>query len=273
MDHPLKVYYPYGGKHIITLWWTHNEQNHIAIARSQSAMDIMIRRFMDKYEDCTVKESYEVEIVAPSVKLCIVATDNKLQQEIDNFSNVVAETMFQVWKSGYKLPSLFSLCTKWEYKYPDSTYQSSEEDDVEHFCCKNCHRRIRLTSLTPDQLYNIYHDRWAETDSRKSFNDKSLYSNAEPAGDDEEIWGAYPDFGHHNYGITLSEVRIDNTEPILFYFRKLNTLSILEYQKLQEEKKKQKIEARKLWEKKRMASIKEAENRMIEKVLSIFADP
>jgi helix-turn-helix protein len=84
------------------------------------------------------------------------------------------------------------------------------------------------------------------------------------------ILGAYTNFGHHNTGVAISKVFPHNTEAILFYFRKLNTLSVLGYQKLQKEKEKQRSEARKLWEKEHLANLAAYKKQSIEDALSIF---
>lgn len=269
MEHPLKVYYPFGGKHIITIWWTRNEQNHIAIARNLSAMDFMLNCFMDKYPDCTVKESYEVEMVAPSDKLCSMATSLKYMEDVRGFFEEFTHTMYEAWKEGYILPSIFNICNNWSCVYDDSSL--SESKDKEHIHCKNCNRKITLNSITKEQFYEYYYSKWISLFSPRAFRDKNAtYSLAEQAKDDEVIWGAYTNDGYHNSGVTISKVFQSNTEAILFYFRKLNNLSTLGYQKLQKEKEKQRIEARKLWEKEHLANIAAHKKQSIEKALSIF---
>lgn len=269
MEHPLKVYYPFGGKHIITIWWTRNEQNHVAIARNLSAMDFMLNCFIDKYPDCIVKESYEVEMVSPSEKLCNGAAYLKYKEDVDIFFDQFAYSMHEALEEGYSLPSIFNVCTNWICAYDDSSL--SESQDKEHRYCKNCHYKITLSFLTKEQFYESYYSKWIVACPPRVIRDKNAgYSLAEPAKDDEVIWGAYTNFGHHNTGVTISKVIQSNTEAILFYFRKLNYLSILGYQKLQKEKEKQRSESRKLWEKEHLASIKAHKKQNIEEALSIF---
>lgn len=269
MPHPLKVYYPFGGKHIITLWWTHNEQNQIAISPNQNSMESMLHCFLDKYEDCDIKESYEVEIVAPSKSLCDRAEANKLQENIKLFFEMVARQIGEAYKAKYKIPPIFTKCSKWESDYEDNG--QTEKDDLSHYSCRNCTERIALSSLTKEEFYHLFYDEWNKLFPRNKYRDeKAIYSRAETAKDDDVLWGAYSNFGHHCRGIALSEVIPDYTNTIQFYYRNPITISVLGYQKIQKEKAQQRALLRKQWDQEHSLRIDFERKQKIEKTLSIF---
>lgn len=269
MNHPLKVFYPLGGKHIITLWWTHDEQNQVAISRNQKSMDAMIHHIICKHEDCKIKQSYEVEIVAPSKYLCDLATAHQLQKNVKLFFEMVAAQMRKAIKANYKIPPIFSKCHKWESAYDEQGQY--EKDDPHHYSCRNCEQKITLSSLSKEEFYHLFHREWNKWFEHKwSDNPKEVYSLAEMAKDDDVLWGAYSNNGYHCRGVVLSEVIPDNTKTILFYYRNPISLSVLEYEEFQTKKEAQRVLLRaqksKDWEDRIELEMKQE----IEKALSVF---
>ena len=272
-DHPLKVYYPHGGKHFIATWWTHDEQNQIIVAKSLKALEKTLSVTIDRYPDFEVKEMWEVEIVAPPEDFCQTKKEKLRKTQVEEFfRNVVYSFSYQL---GIKdlLPEVFQPCSRWKKPYKES--DSSSLNDPQHRNCGNCVDGIKLRLLSKEEFYEKYHEQYEKTIrfNRTFVDTKALYSKASPAVDLNDLWLVSTEFGHHSYGARLMKVKETKNYDMyecLFYFYKRNEIDISKYkllsEKLKEENKKLREEA---MNKTREKYKKEQEER-VQKILDIF---
>jgi hypothetical protein len=91
-----------------------------------------------------------------------------------------------------------------------------------------------------EELYDRYAAAWNRLHGRVEYKDlKQVVSRADRASDDEALWYASPNFGHHNSGITLDQidikelVEVEKNTPdhfgivpnnVLFFFRRIHVL-------------------------------------------------
>lgn len=281
MNHPLKVYYPYGGVHQLLQWWTHDEQHQIVLARTSETMDVVVKRIIvnqgtnKTYErDIEFKTLLEIDIVAPPAIRCAKAIELQHLKDVDDLVNEVCWTLSsKLKKTGLPLPTPFILCpnaSEDEYHF-ECEYDSEGKLQPEH-----CVSGIKLT-ITREEFYNRYQEAWYQQNPKRVWtpspgHPQEVFSRAEQASDDEPLWIASPDFGHHSHGVWLGELdpKEFSIKSALFYFRKLRELDLTPFQKLLKENERahQEIEeARKIRRKKELNLEDQQE---IEKIYSVF---
>jgi len=268
-DHPppIKVYYPFGGRHFLLNWVTEHDQGHLFVARSEKAIEKMFTHILDETPE--IKAFCEVEIVAPSRRLCREAAERAYQTDVENFMNQLVWRLREVAKAGLPLPSMFSICDKFEDS-DDPERALTDEDDI-HYECKNCYEGVRLNEVSKEELYTRYSERWnREVDPSTPYVDEKLcVSLARQAEDDEEILAVVGDYGHHQDGIYLGEREWSN-QPILFFFELVRDLDRKPYIARVEAL----IQVRKEAEEKRRSEYSKEStnehNENVEKVLAFF---
>lgn len=277
-DHPLKVYYPHGGKHFIAAWWTHDEQHQIIVAKSLSSLEKTLNVAIDRNSDFEVKEILEVEIVAPPEDFCQTKKEKLRKTQVEEFfRDVVYSFCYQpfCYQPGIKdlLPEVFRPCSRWKKPYKGS--DSSSLTDPKHHNCGNCVDGIKLRLLSKEEFYEKYHEQYEKTVrfNRTFVDTKALYSKASPAVDLNDLWLVSTEFGHHSYGARLMRVKETKNYDMyefLFYFYKRNEIDISKYQllseKLKEENKKLQEEA----SRKSREKYKKEESEKLQKILDIF---
>lgn len=239
-SHPLKVYYPFGGRHFILRWYNYNRQHSIILARSVEQIQLILSTILDKNFDILIKEGYEINIVAPPISLCEKATILANRELVNQFMREVCFFMKNnVMDKNQQMPSLFMPCNSWspkKYFYTDDNgseveYISNnyEEDDPDHYDCANCELCVKVIGITPDELYDEYHDSWNKTydtinprtiisNNNQKIYPKAMYSKALTALSEEDLMFANTDFGPHRNGVCLDKVCPKNIDDILFYF-------------------------------------------------------
>lgn len=246
--HPLKVYYPYGGRHFVLRWHTHNTQHSIIIVRNPIQLSQILNRILDKNLDIEIREGYEVNIVAPPVSLCENAMVLANRELVTEFTREVCCYMkYNVLDKGRKMPPLFLHCDSWAPKkhyYIDSNgteiehiEDTSENDDPKHYDCANCELRVKLSGITTDKFYDLYHDIWhehlalsalrMENGNQKPY-PKAQYSQALIAPSEEGLMFASPEFGNHRQGVYFDKVA-RNTHEVLFYFYPLSKIDTTKF--------------------------------------------
>ena len=231
-DSSLRVYYPSGGRLLLLHWWTYNERGHVVLAPTERSLRAAAQRVFDEHSDAEIKAYCEIEVVAPSARMCILAAEHTLRETIDSFHGEVVFRVREAVGAGRALPPQFALCTG---------YQSVEEQDDEtgagqkwaaetHYDCRHCRETIVLVGMTPAQLYARYHAAWRKVHPKPKHRDpKHVLSRATSARDGEPLWIACAQFGHHSSGIALDEVdweamKLHRTsalsDRVLFFFRR-----------------------------------------------------
>ena len=259
MESPLKVYYPYGGKHFIAIWWTHNEQNQFVVSKTKSGMDAVLNSIINKFvgsnytnDSVEVRKSFEIEIVAPPLELCEKAAKIFREKEVSDFFREVCYSFSELKEHKLNLPSTFEYCNKYEEKYP-SKPQGKESDDPKHYDCLNCYNKIKLATLSMEAFHEKYHESWSSADfNRSQYVSKKdpllLTSRAELASSEKILWAATPNFGHHASGTSMDVVEDDRLRDVLFYFHIVQELSVDHYEIFLKNRKLKQQEENKKWQ-------------------------
>ena len=224
------VIYPHGGRHLLLQWWTHNEQWHLILASSLMGVGSVVKRACDLHsQDMRLGDFCEIDVVGPSEKMARDAAAFNRQEGIENFRDEVARRLQDALRLGYELPPGFKACEKYTPEDLDNLHIPWAMDH--HQGCAHCHEGIR-TELTPEALYDKYHDAWVEEHPPIKHKGKAprVISRAQPAVDGEPLWYATPNFGHHASGVDLREVDYSLSDSphrpeylmdgVLFFFRR-----------------------------------------------------
>jgi hypothetical protein len=240
------VHYPLGGKMLLMQWWTNNERGHVVLAQSERVMHETARSVFKKHPGAEIYTYLEIDIVAPSKKLCELYTKFDYQDKVNSFENEITWRLKELVAANKELPSQFKICDRYESTEDPETYGVDSNSVREwkeeiHANCKNCNSKFIL-GMSKEAFYDKHGERWHEADARsvkaRNYNaarDKRLPSKAEQASDDELLWCATANFGHHSKGIHLVEVDKEtptdfNCKPLylseaaLFFYRKLSEL-------------------------------------------------
>lgn len=237
----IKVYNSSSGRWFLLHWWTDKDRGHLTFSRTVEGLK---RGAVAVFESKPWAESrgiYEIEMVGPSPKMELLAAKHDRKEEVDRFYYEMAARMSELVRAKEKLPLPFERCRKYE---PEDQPSDVTEKWVreQHYSCKNCERRLRLVGMTREELYEKYAASWAALHPpyEPRFNQEAPRpeaSMADPAGDDERIWFAYGDFGHHAGGVELREVDLTGAEEyrppalsgqVLFYYRRIRKVGAIE---------------------------------------------
>jgi hypothetical protein len=274
MDHPLKVYFPHGGKHFVAQFWTHNEQNQIVVARSLSALDRTLNLLIEEDCDLQVNEILEVNIVSPPESLCEMAKIEARRILTSQFFKLITFYIKELVDNKFEMPKAFKPCPKWETEYKDI----SRKDDKNHLFCKNCYEKIALNALSPEEFYEKYHSKWESIfENRKPFvNELAVYSYAGSSTAKDELWYVDSDFGHHSSGVRFRLVdmadKCVNTYPVLFYFHKIKEIDNSKYTDLLKKNKTKKQKKEKLNKIKFAEHLKKEKEERYNKISKIFEE-
>lgn len=240
-DSSLRVYYPGGGKLLLLHWWTYDERGHVVLAPTERDLQAIAKRVFDEHTDAEIRAYCEIDVVAPSARLCALAVAHTLRENIESFHLEVLLPMREALSEGKELPAPFARCASYEPYEPEENPSPEHEEWLRstHYGCRNCRETVQLVGMTPAELYARYHAAWRETHPVREHNDrKRVVSRAPAALDDEPLWAACADFGHHASGIVLGAIDLDedpsctiNGQPsssrpaalsdrVLFFFRR-----------------------------------------------------
>lgn len=219
---PIEVYYPFGGRKFLLNWWTYSDRGHVVIADTEAQLlKIAHKVFADNW-DAEIKALCEVDIRAPSKKLCLEAAERTRREEIDLFAREMAWDIKKAIEARQPLPVGFERCV--QYDNPDADPEG-DGPSSSHWDCRNCVEGVRLGGFSRDELYERYHDRWRKEihpDHRRPARDpKRPYpqvSRAPQAADEDELHTAVADFGHHSTGINLVDEPVYHNRTPLFFF-------------------------------------------------------
>lgn len=237
MEHPLKVHHPGEGNFFLLLWWTHDEQWQIVVARSIKALDVVANRIILTEPDVRFGTAYEVEFLAPSDHMCQEALRAQHMNDVKTFMNDITYGLQDVYSVGKPLPSMFVKCKKFTPDYLEDGEEDKAPDSYVlrmHPSCRNCLNGFELVDCTPESLYDRYRDRWAVLYPKVKYTNPRypvLLSRARQVTDSEKLWVAEPNFGHHAHGVQLTpfaslchELDVPFNREVLFYFRIIREL-------------------------------------------------
>ena len=214
IKHALLVHMPLGGKRFMLRWYTDDDRGHLILAPTIRSMGHVSTRIFAHHEDAQITDYCEIEIVGPSRRMCELAAEHNLREQIHMFHREVVTAIQAVVKAGHPIPRPFVACTR---------YRPSEDVTVDawakerHYGCANCVDTLRLVAgLTPSGLYETYYDAWYKArPNGQLWNEHSRPSTLQPSrapaasNRGGRLWYASAEFGPHAQGIHLDKVNLD----------------------------------------------------------------
>ncbi len=284
-DSSLRVYYPSGGKMLLLHWWTYDDRGHVVLSPTEHSLRAAAEHIFDKHPDAEIKAYCEIEVVAPSARMCILAAEHTLRESIDSFHGEVVFRVREAIGAGRALPPQFTLCPGYQpvEEQDDETGASQQWAAERHYDCRHCRETIVLVGMTPAQLYARYHTAWQKVHPKREHHDpKHVLSRATPAHDGEPMWIACADFGHHSSGVALDDVDLEAMElhrtaalsdRVLFFFRRGRDLDPTALQERLGQAKAETAERRTRYELERRAQRDRETHNDIEATIAFFAGP
>jgi hypothetical protein len=263
------VYYPFGGTKKVLRYKTHNEGAQLILADSDEKIKSIAISALNKYENelssFKFLNCFDIEFVSPPNWFIEKYEKFKKEEEIKSFLQTVCYEIYECVKNGMNLPSQFQLC----YLEQDGEYHWNCEDE---FGNNICYAGIKTIS-SQEEFYNKYYENWIKKFPEKKYVDPKLkISQAIQAKENDEIWMASTNFGHHCPGVEFKQLDMKNPffKNVLFYFKKINELSLNDFDKMRDDFEKN-IENKKLEKSKAFKERKQLEEkRKIDLILSVF---
>ncbi len=272
-----RVYYPHGGRRFLLHWWTYDDRGHVILATTERSLQAVAARVFDENTDAEIKALCEIDIVAPPVLLCALASGHVLQARIFAFHREVIRYLRDAAEAGRPLPSPFAVCSDY---LPDEEVgmDVTEWARSTHYSCTHCVDTIQLVGLTPLELYERYHMAWRKLHPEAEYiNPKLVESRAPRALDNEPLWCACAEFGHHASGIVLNALDLDEApsflrlfDRVLFFFRRVRDLEPATMQATLDALKIAAEERRARLEQERIATRKCNDDAVIEETIAFF---
>lgn len=212
------------------------------VCRSEAQAEGMFRRVLEEHPFAEVREYVEAELVGPPRQAHAQHAKAVYRDKVRGLWATIRWTARSLLEDGQPLPEGLERCPGYEEKDPDPEYPPDEWMRDRHNNCKHCEDGLRLVGMTPEELYAKRGAVFEEEQARaERTNHKPRYvrvfSRAEPAKDDEPLWAAIANHGHHADGTYLRELSGDWSLPeepdcmpwfmgfpVLFFFRKVRDL-------------------------------------------------
>lgn len=221
--YPMKVFYPYGGKHFMLFWEELDEGKNIILSKSKSGIDDCIKYLAEK--GATIIQFSEIDIVAPSEELCLKVVKLRERYDIKIFyNNLVSKLLSSGITPGDKsISDLFDKCP-------------SYDDGQPYYCNCNrlkCYCGFLLKGMSLKGFYNKYNNKFQHMfyhEPRENKNGK--YSEAiNKTSKNISFVTSFSgcNINHANF----DKLTINDTwafSPVLFYFDLISNLDFSEYQ-------------------------------------------
>lgn len=218
-ENDLKVYYPHGGKHYLLCWWTHDEQHHLIVAKSQESAEKAFASVLQEHSDAEPRDFLQVDIVSPSQKYCEVYAKNQLDKEIGTFWSQFTWMVRDYEEETGKFPTKLRKCSSFVSKYSDEDNGGQPViEDEHHYNCANCHERLLPVEGTFESVYLQHRDAYLAL--HYSSPPKTVKSRAPLQDHILPLYSIITDFGYHQKGLVFnSEVDIEymRDEYLFFY--------------------------------------------------------
>ena len=234
---PFEVWNPFSGRWFVFHWWTDHDRGHLAFASTEDGLlDVATNVFQkEPYAEC--KGVLEIEVVAPSDLMSQIANKHDLEEEVMHFSYEIFGQLAYARDAGKTLPSMFVTCPKYQ---PEEDVTDDDWAREKHYGCQNCMNGISLVGMTKVELHARFYDDWEKTKEDRTRHRRSdppqlkrAPSTAPKASDDDTLWYARANFGHHAGGVELHEVDLAEsdahrpgclTKDTLFFYRRIREI-------------------------------------------------
>lgn len=218
---------PIQGKYYSVLWSTHNEGQHLVLAKSLNGLKHALRALFGKYCKSSNVDHYDydfklrpedarlIEVVTPPPSYCARVETKLYEQAVDNFWQHMQGLTHKLQES--ELPPQLAFC-------PACISQKFRG-------CEKCDwRAVQPQGTTWEELFDQFGEDLESLDKRR-YGD-TLKPSAAPTVNESEldsVYGVYPDFGHHQRGIAitcLAEHQEHVSTRAMFFFKKLRLVDI-----------------------------------------------
>lgn len=221
-DFPLAVAFPrLTGSYLLFNWWTHNEQNHLTLAKDQKGIEAVYRSLLEdpknRHDDAKPVALWQIEIVRPPRKLELKAAKVMRKSELRSFRSWLGYRASALHKAGKPLPNGMTVCTNYD---PPKDYDAKDPFNIEHhFACQNCES---LISFSTDEFYPklcLAH----RADRKYGMNNDMKIqeaSTAELANPEAYLYEVHVEHGHHENGAGLRAVEKGHSgyfQDVLFF--------------------------------------------------------
>jgi hypothetical protein len=226
-EHDLKVYYPYGGRHYLLCWWTHNEQHHLIVAKTHESVEKSFATVLKAHADAEPRDFLQVDIVSPEQKYLDAYAKEQMEREVRTFWGHLMSTVREYREETGKIPSRLKRCTKYVDKYAS---ENKAKEDEHHWDCENCCEGYLPVEGTFESVYMQYRDTYLELHDRSNsrvivkappIREKKVKSSAPLQDTALPLYAITPNFGHHSHGIVMgSEVDVEEmTDTYLLFYQ------------------------------------------------------
>lgn len=214
-DLKFKVKYPYTGIHYLYQWYTRDEGNHIVLAKSLESANYVLSRVLDmrydsqnfykadKYDSLEVILGFKINIIVPSLSIQQLYIDQEYNQNVSIFRQFCRYSLMNA-SSKLNLSEFF-----------DISYYKDDPLCIDDLIPKNC---------SWEELFDIFGSQFIKVEKN------SGYLLKEEPSDCDELMVCSTNFGHHCNGIGVSDFNPENINlSTLFFFERISSLSILEF--------------------------------------------
>jgi hypothetical protein len=211
-DYPLVVQFPkLQGQYLMLNWWSHEEQNHVSLAKTEQQIIQIYQRLLDdkSYYGAEPVNLYRINIVAPPLWLQLRCARRKMRSERRNFGQWLGDSLREMEPS---IPAGFTRCSEYrpdERQGYDSSDASDEWNSTRHWGCRNCHNGYRFP-IPLSQLFLKKRDIWLKiisSDIALGLRRASAGPSQAPMADPlKPLYAVQNRHGHHQDGTFLLEV-------------------------------------------------------------------
>jgi len=242
----LHVYLPHGGRRFLLHWWTDSDRGHLVVARSEPSLLLAAKRILTEGDGAlgramglsfvgtySVRGVYEIELVAPPSRLVRDVAALQRAEGINAFLWEVCGRVADAIKIG-PVPG-FKACKRYRPTDGRKPSAASARDRESHFMCGSCRFGVVLDGMTPDVLYDRFHDAWKREVKPREVHVTPIAarglplrarSRARQATDDEKVSAVLCDFTDHGQGafLTVPDAGDLVRHRSLFFFTTTRTL-------------------------------------------------
>lgn len=219
-DFPLAVGHPsLQGQHLMLNWWSHNEQNHLSVAKTEDQLVTIFERVLadQRSDDAKPVAVWAINVVKPPRWLELRTARLRQEQEIDAFKGWVARSALVLAEAGKPLPPAVTRCPLYRPRRADS--EPDQWQAERHSDCQDCTDglRFKLEDFYP-RLQQKYRSEMIRFQS--GYMKIANASRAPVADPKTPLFEARVTTGHHREGTGLIEIKKNHSgffQEVLFF--------------------------------------------------------
>ncbi len=219
-DYPLVPRYPEYGDRWLLVWWTEDEQHHVAISSTEKGIDRIWSTIIKSKPYAEGKALWKVTIVAPPLDYQHKYAQDAFESEEDQFHWRVYSLLSDHQEhSPETVPEGFRPCETYESKYEDA----DESDAQDHSSCVHCSGwKMLPISMTMTEFFLAARDEFRGWSFGPDDEPEPVQvpDDATQAVEGSPVYAAFLDGGHHHNGVTfmdVAEVQGHGELPLFFF--------------------------------------------------------